>query len=99
MSEAYLDVFERFVKLQEIMRADNKNYKKDAKKTARVASMLVMASLHSNYPIDRQYAVFKAMKQTMSEKLDNYKAIGESADDIAATLILASEMHKKNIYK
>lgn len=95
MSEAYLDVFERFIKLQEIMMADNKNYKKDAKKTARIASILAMASIHSKYPIDRQYAVFKAMKQTMSEKLDNYKALGESADDIAATLILASEMNKK----
>ncbi len=95
MSEAYLDVFERFVKLQEIMKADNKSYKKDAKKTARIASMLAMASIHSRYTIDRQYAVFKAMKQTMSEKLDNYKALGESIEDVAATLILASEMNKK----
>jgi hypothetical protein len=34
------------------------------------------------------------MKQTMSERLDNYKALGESVDDIAATLILASEVNK-----
>ncbi|MHA2306155.1 MAG: hypothetical protein ACXACU_12270 [Candidatus Hodarchaeales archaeon] len=94
MSEAYLAVFERFVKLQEIMKADNKNYKKDPKKTARIASLLAMASLYSKYTIDRQYAVFKAMKQTMSERLDNYKALGESVDDIAATLILASEVNK-----
>jgi len=94
MSEAYLDVFDRFVKLQEIMRADSKKFKKDPKKTARVASMLAMASLYSKYSMDRQYAVFKAMKITMSEKLDNYKAIAESIDDIAATLILASEMNK-----
>ena len=94
MSEAYLDVFERFIKLQEIMKADNKNYKKDPKKTARIASILAMASLYSKYTIDRQYAVFKAMKQTMSEKLDSYKGLGESSDDIAATLILASELNK-----
>ena len=94
MSEAYLDVFERFVKLQELMRVDDKGYKKDPKKTARVASLLAMASLYSKYTIDRQYAVFKAMKQTMSEKLDNFKALGESVDDIAATLILASEVNK-----
>jgi hypothetical protein len=94
MSEAYLDVFDRFVKLQEIMKADSKKFKKDPKKTARVASMLAMASLYSKYSMDRQYAVFKAMKITMSEKLDNYKALAESTDDIAATLILASEMNK-----
>ena len=94
MSEAYLDVFDRFVKLQEIMKADSKKFKKDPKKTARVASMLAMASLYSKYSMDRQYAVFKAMKITMSEKLDNFKALAESTNDIAATLILASEMNK-----
>jgi len=97
MSEAYLDIFERFVKLQELMRADNKQYKKDAKKTARIASMLAMASVFSKYSMDRQYAVFKAMKITMFEKLDNYRALSESVDDIAATLILASEMNKRPI--
>jgi glutamate synthase domain-containing protein 2 len=95
MSEAYIDIFERFVKLQEIMRADNKQYKKDAKKTARIASLLAMASVYSNYSMDRQYAVFKAMKITMSEKLDTYRALSESVDDIAATLIVASEMNKQ----
>lgn len=95
MSEAYLDIFERFVKLQEIMRADNKQYKKDPKKTARIASLLAMASVYSKYSMDRQYAVFKAMKITMFEKLDTYRALSESVDDIAATLIVASEMNKQ----
>ncbi|MFX0084127.1 MAG: hypothetical protein ACFFAU_00500 [Candidatus Hodarchaeota archaeon] len=94
MSEAYLDIFDRFVKLREIMKSDSKKYKKDPKKSARVASMLAMASLYSKYSMDRQYAVFKAMKITMSEKLDDFKALAESMDDIAATLILASEMNK-----
>lgn len=96
MSESYLDVFDRFVKLQEIMRADDKQYKKDPKKTARIASLLAMASLYSKYPLDKQYAVYKAMKQTMSEKLAkaNFKALGESVDDIAATLIFGAEINK-----
>ncbi|MHA2224232.1 MAG: hypothetical protein ACXAC8_03445 [Candidatus Hodarchaeales archaeon] len=95
MSQAYLDVFDRFVKLQEIMKADAKQYRKNLQKTARLASLLAMATIYSNYSLDRQYAVFKAMKQTMSEKLDNFKALGETVDDIAATLILASELKKK----
>lgn len=94
MSEAYLDIFDRFVKLQEIMQADSKQFRKDPKKTARIASLLAMASVYSKYSLDRQYAVYKAMKQTMSEKLENFKTLGESVDDIAATLILGSEINK-----
>ncbi|UCE13445.1 MAG: hypothetical protein JSV04_14835 [Candidatus Heimdallarchaeota archaeon] len=94
MSEAYLDIFDRFIKLQEIMQADAKHFRKDPRKTARIASLLAMASVYSKYSLDRQYAVYKAMKQTMSEKLENYKTLGESVDDIAATLILASEINK-----
>ncbi len=96
MSEAYIDIFDRFVNLQEIMRADDKQYKKDPKRTARIASLLAMASVYSKYPLEKQYAVYKAMKQTMSEKLAkaNFKALGESVDDIAATLIFASEVNK-----
>ncbi|NHJ02786.1 MAG: hypothetical protein EAX86_11670 [Candidatus Heimdallarchaeota archaeon] len=94
MSEAYLDVFDRFQKLQEIMKADDKNYKKDPRKTARIAAILVTSSIYSKYSIDKQYAVFKAMKQTMSEKMEDFKTLGESVDDIAATLILGSEINK-----
>ncbi len=94
--QAYLDVFDRFQKLQEIMKADDKTFKKDPKKTARVAAVLVTSSIYSKYSIDKQYAVFKAMKQTMSEKIDDYKALGESVDDIAAALILGSEINKAN---
>ena len=95
MSKAYLDVVERFIKLQEIMMADDKEFRKNPKKTARIASVLVMASIYSDFPLDKQYAVYKAMKQTMSENLDTYKALGESANDIAATLIFASEINKQ----
>lgn len=94
MSHVYLDLFDRFVKLQEIMKADTKLYRKNLQRTARIASLLAMATVYSNYSLDRQYQVFKAMKQTMSEKLENFKALGETLDDIAATLILASEIKK-----
>ena len=89
MSHIYLDVLEKFLKLQE--------FKKNPKKTARVASMLVMASLYSKFSLDRQYNVFKAMKQSMKEKMDNYKVIGDSVDDIAATLIYAAEINKTKL--
>ncbi len=94
MSEAYLEIFDRFIRIQELMQADDKKFRKDPRKTARIASILAMASLYSNYSLDKQYAVFKAMKITMSEKLSNFKTLGESVDDIAATLILASEINK-----
>lgn len=94
MSEAYLDVFDRFAKIQEVMKADEKSFRKDTKKCARIASLLVMASIYSKYPLDKQYAVYKAMKQTMREKLPNFKDLGEAVDDIAATLILTSEVKK-----
>ena len=94
MSEAYLDVFNRFAKLQEFMKADDKKFRKDPRKTARIASLLAMASLYSKYPLDKQYAVYKAMIQTMREKLENFKELGESVEDIAATLIFASEVNK-----
>ena len=94
MSQAYMDILERFVKMQEILTLDDKEYRKNPKKAARIASLLVMASLYSKFGLDRQYAVFKAMKQSMREKLDTYKALGDSADDIAATLIYASEVNK-----
>jgi hypothetical protein len=94
MSEAYLDILDQFIKVQEIMMVDDKELRKNPKKAARIASLLVMASLYSKFSLDRQYAVYKAMKQSMKEKLDNYKALGDSADDIAATLIFASEVNK-----
>ncbi|MFX0015560.1 MAG: hypothetical protein ACFFB2_11755 [Promethearchaeota archaeon] len=94
MSEAYIDVFDRFVKLQEFMSADDKKFRKDPRKTARIASLLAMASLYSKYPLDKQYAVYKAMIQTMREKMSDFKTLGETVDDIAATLILASEINK-----
>ena len=94
MSEAYLDILERFIKLQEIMALDDKEFRKNPKKAARIASLLVMASLYSKFSLDRQYGVFKAMEQSMREKFENYKALGDSADDIAATLIYASEVNK-----
>ena len=94
MSQAYIDILEQFIKLQELMMVDDKELRKNPKKTARLASLLVMASLFSKFSLDRQYAVYKAMKQSMKEKLENYKALGDSADDIAATLIFASEVNK-----
>lgn len=94
MSEAYKNILDRFTKLQEIMVLDDKEFRKNPKKTARIASMLVMASLYSKFSLDRQYAVFKAMKQSMRERLDNHKALGDSVDDIAATLVYASEINK-----
>ncbi len=94
MSEAYLEVFTRFVKIQEVMQADDKRFRRDQKKCARIASMLAMASLFSNYSVDKQYLVYKAMIQTMKEKLENIKDLGETVDDIAASLIVASEMNK-----
>ena len=97
MSQIYLDVLEKFIKLQEIMMLDDKNFKKNPKKTARIASMLVMASLYSKFSLDRQYNVFKAMKQSMKEKIDNFKEMGDSVDDIAATLIYAAEINKTKI--
>jgi hypothetical protein len=54
----------------------------------------MMASLYSKFSLDRQYNVFKAMKQSMKEKVDNLKGIGDSVDDIAATLIYAAEISK-----
>ena len=97
MSHIYLDVLEKFLQLQEIMMLDDKEFKKNPKKSARVASMLVMASLYSKFSLDRQYNVFKAMKQSMKEKMDNYKVIGDSVDDIAATLIYAAEINKTKL--
>ncbi|MHA2245582.1 MAG: hypothetical protein ACXADY_11505 [Candidatus Hodarchaeales archaeon] len=94
MSQAYLDVFTRFVKIQELMQADDKKFRREKKKCARIASMLVMASVYSKYSVDKQYAVYKAMIQTMKEKLKNFKDLGESVDDIAASLIFASEINK-----
>ena len=79
------------------MMLDDKEFKKNPKKTARVASMLVMASLYSKFSLDRQYNVFKAMKQSMKEKMDNLKGIGDSVDDIAATLIYAAEINKTKL--
>jgi hypothetical protein len=95
MSQAYLEVVERFNKLQELINEDDKNMRKKPKKVARIASVLVMASLHSNFSLDKQYAVFKAMIQTMSEELPNFRALGDAVDDIAANLILASELNKR----
>ena len=97
MSQIYLDVLERFIKLQEIMMLDDKDFKKNPKKTARIASILMMASLYSKFTLDRQYNVFKAMKQSMKEKMDNLKGIGDSVDDIAATLIYAAEINKTKL--
>ncbi|MHA1443138.1 MAG: hypothetical protein ACTSR4_00065 [Candidatus Hodarchaeales archaeon] len=94
MSQIYLDVLEKFIKLQELMMLDDKDFKKNPKKTARIASILMMASLYSKFSLDRQYKVFKAMKQSMKEKVDNLKGIGDSVDDIAATLIYAAEINK-----
>jgi hypothetical protein len=94
MSQAYIDVVERFIKLQDIMYIADKNFKKNPKRTARIASMLALSSIFSNFPLDKQYAVYKAMKQTMFEQLENYKALGDSVDEIAATLIFASEIKK-----
>ena len=94
MSEAYIDILERFVNMQDIMMLDDKEFRKNPRKTARIASLLVMASLYSKFALERQYQVFKAMKQSMREKLDTYKALGDTADDIAATLIYASEVNK-----
>ena len=97
MSQIYLDVLEKFIKLEEIMMLDDKGFKKNPKKTARIASILMMASLYSKFSLDRQYNVFKAMKQSMKEKMDNYKVIGDSVDDIAATLIYAAEINKTKL--
>ena len=97
MSQIYLDVLEKFIKLQEIMTLDDKDFKKNPKKTARIASILMMASLYSKFSLDRQYNVFKAMKQSMKEKMDNLKGIGDSVDDIAATLIYAAEINKTKL--
>lgn len=97
MSQIYLDVLEKFIKLQEIMMLDDKDFKKNPKKTARIASILMMASLYSKFTLDRQYNVFKAMKQSMKEKMDNLKGIGDSVDDIAATLIYAAEINKTKL--
>ncbi|MHA1214934.1 MAG: hypothetical protein ACTSPG_06535 [Candidatus Hodarchaeales archaeon] len=94
MSEAYLDVVERFIKLQEIMKEDDKRFRKDPKKTARIASLLAMASLYSRFELEKQYKVYKAMIQTISEKMEEHKTLGDSIFDIAATLILASEQNK-----
>ncbi len=94
MSEVYLEVFTRFVKIQEVMQADDKRFRRDQKKSARIASMLAMASLYSKYSVDKQYAVYKAMIQTMKEKLEKFKDLGETVDDIAASLIVSSEMNK-----
>ena len=95
MSHAYLEVVERFIKLQELLNEDDKNMRKKPKKVARIASVLAMASVHSDFTIDKQYAVYKAMIQTMSEELENFKALGDTVDDIAANLILASEINKQ----
>ena len=57
-----------------------------------------MASLYSKFSLDRQYNVFKAMKQSMKEKVDNLKGIGDSVDDIAATLIYAAEINKTKMW-
>lgn len=95
MSHSYLEVVERFVKLQELITQDDKEMRKKPKKVARIASVLAMASLHSNFPLDKQYAVYKAMIQTMAEELENFRALGDSVDDIAANLILASELNKQ----
>ncbi|MFX0172195.1 MAG: hypothetical protein ACFE9L_09760 [Candidatus Hodarchaeota archaeon] len=96
MSQAYMDVVNRFIQLQEIMRDDDKEFKKNPKKTARIAAVLILASLFSKFSLDKQYAVWKAMKQTMSEKIDDkaFKTLGDSIDEIAATLIFASEVNK-----
>ena len=97
MSQIYLDVLEKFIKLEEIMMLDDKDFKKNPKKTARIASILMMASLYSKFSLDRQYNVFKAMKQSMKEKMDNLKGISDSVDDIAATLIYAAEINKTKL--
>ena len=94
MSEAYLDILERFINLQELMCLDDKEFRKNPKKTARIASVLVMASLYSKFSLERQYHVYKAMKQSMREKMENAKALGDLMDDVAATLIYASEINK-----
>ncbi|MFW9778275.1 MAG: hypothetical protein ACFFE8_05410 [Candidatus Heimdallarchaeota archaeon] len=95
MSQAYLEVVERFIKLQNLINEDDKDMRRKPKKVARIASMLAMASLHSNFSLDKQYAVYKAMIQTMSEEIPNFRALGDSVDDIAANLILASELNKR----
>ncbi len=79
------------------MMSDDKNFKKNPKKTARIATILMMASLYSRFSLDRQYNVFKAMKQSMKEKMENLKGIGDSVDDIAATLIYAAEINKTKL--
>ena len=94
MSEAYIDIVERFIQLQEIMKEDDKRFKKDPKKTARIASLLAMASIYSKFELNKQYKVYKAMIQTMSERIEDFKSLGELVYDIAATLILASEENK-----
>ena len=76
---------------------DDKNFRKNPKKTARIATILMMASLYSKFSLDRQYNVFKAMKQSMKEKMGNLKVIGDSVDDLAATLIYAAEINKTKL--
>ncbi len=99
MSQIYFDVLKKFMKLQEIMMLDDKDFKKNPKKTARIAVTLVMASLYSRFSLDRQYNVFKAMKQSMKEEMGNLKIMGDSVDDIAATLIYAAEINKTKMGK
>ncbi len=94
MSQAYKDVLEFFIKMQEIMIAEDKEYRKNPKKTARIAALLVIASLYSNLSLNDQYVIYKTMIRAMSETLENYKAIADSAEEIAATLIFASELKK-----
>ncbi|MHA2111303.1 MAG: hypothetical protein ACW98W_07460 [Candidatus Hodarchaeales archaeon] len=94
MSQIYRDVLNKFKDLQEIMKLEEKEFKKNQRKTATVASILVIASLYSKYPLERQFRVFQAMKQSMKEELDNYKALGDSVDVIAAYLIYAAEINK-----
>ena len=97
MSQIYRDVLKKFMELQEIMKSEDKKFRKDQKKTARVASFLVIANLYSKFQLDRQFKVFQAMKQSMKEEMDNYKALGDSVDDIAAILIYAAEINKTNL--
>lgn len=94
MSEAYIDIVERFIELQEIMKEDDKRFKKDIKRTARIASLLAYASIYSKFDLEKQYKVYKAMIQTMSERMEDFKTLGDLILDIAATLILASEENK-----
>ena len=94
MSEAYLETYEEFDKVFQLLVEEDKKLKKNPKQAANIAAFLVTATLYSKWPVEKEFKVYNAMLKTLEDNFDNFKELGDTAKTISAYLILASEINR-----